>query len=99
MKSKPLREKIFSLCRGWELSGKDRETFCTEHEITLAKFGYWRSQYLAEQRDPVDGQDDGFVAITPGITSGLEIRYPNGVTVKVGEKASLTDLKALIMLV
>lgn len=95
MKKKALREKMFALCRDWETSGKTRDEFCTENEITLAQFGYWRSQYLSAQKEIV-GE---FVAIDPDIPAGaMEIRYPNGVRLSLPDKTPLSTIKALVYL-
>lgn len=95
MRSEKLREEMFSLCRQWEESGETRESFCQRHQINIGKFSYWRSQYLAEESP----QEDEFIAIAPAMNSSLEIRYPNGVVLKVAESTSLPELKALICLI
>jgi hypothetical protein len=61
----------------------------------MGKFSYWRSQYLAEEKL----REDEFIAISPAMNSGMEIRYPNGVVLKIPEKTPLTELKALIYLI
>ena len=94
MQSNNLREKMFALCREWEASGKKREDFCREHGISLARFGYWRTQYLTAEK--ISGDD--FVTLTAGFSSKMEIQYPNGVMLKVPKNISLSDLKALICL-
>ena len=85
---------MFALCQEWECSGKRRDAFCKEYGITVATFSYWRTKYLAGQKD----HHDGFVAITTGLSSAMEIRYPNGVILKVPEQMSLSQIKALISL-
>ena len=94
MKNSSQREKMFALCQEWECSGKRREAFCKEHGLTIATFSYWRTKYLVEQKD----HRDGFVTITAGLSSAMEIRYPNGVVLKVPEQMSLSQIKALISL-
>ena len=96
MRSEKLREEMFSLCRQWEESGETRESFCKRHQINVGKFSYWRSQYIAEGEKP---QEDGFIPITPAMKSGMEIRYPNGVVLKIPGKTPLAELKALICLI
>lgn len=94
-----LREKMFALCREWEDSGKKREDFCRAHDISLARFGYWRTQYLSECRPAAEKTSgDDFVPLTAGFSSEMEIQYPNGVMLKVPKHISLSDLKALICL-
>lgn len=89
---------MLSLCRQWEESGETREAFCKRHQINVGKFSYWRSQYLAEAKS----QEDDFIAIppvTPAMNSGMEIRYPNGVVLKIPENTPLAEVKALICLI
>ena len=96
MKKKALREKMFALCRDWETSGKTRDEFCTENELTLAQFGYWRSQYLSAQKETAGD----FVAINPDTSTAgaMEIRYPNGVRLSLPDKTPLSTIKALVYL-
>lgn len=99
MQSNNLREKMFALCREWEASGKKREDFCRDHGISLARFGYWRTQYLSECQPAAEKTDgDDFVTLTTGVSSEMEIQYRNGVVLKVPKHISLSDLKALICL-
>ena len=93
MKNLQLKEKMFALCREWEVSGKTKSSFCKEQGINPAKFGYWRSQYLSSQKEV-----DGFVSVRaePPSINGTEIRYPNGVVVIVPAGTSIVGLKALI---
>jgi hypothetical protein len=95
MRSEKLREEMFSLCRQWEESGETRESFCNRHQINIGKFSYWRSQYMSEEKP----QEDDFLAISPAVNSGMEIRYPNGVVIKIPGKTPLVELKALICLI
>jgi hypothetical protein len=85
---------MFALCRQWEESGETRESFCKRHQINMGKFSYWRGQYLAEGQT----EEGEFIAMAPAIDSGMEIRYPNGVVLKVSGKTPLGELKALISL-
>lgn len=100
MRSEKLREEMFFLCQQWEESGETRESFCKGHQINIGKFSYWRSQYLSECRPVAEkSHEDEFIALTPAMNSGMEIRYPNGVILKIPEKTSLAELKALISLI
>ena len=85
---------MFTLCREWEESGESRASFCRRHQINTSKFSYWRGQYLSEG----GGKEGEFLSLTPAIDSGMEIRYPNGVVLKVPGKTSLSELKTLITL-
>lgn len=85
---------MFALCRQWEESGETRELFCKRHQMNIGKFSYWRGQYLAEGQT----EEGEFISMTLAVNSGMEIRYPNGVVLKVPGKTLLGELKALISL-
>jgi hypothetical protein len=62
--------------------------------MNIGKFSYWRGQYLAEGQT----EEGEFIALSPAVDSGMEIRYPNEVVLKVPGKTPLGELKALISL-
>jgi len=85
--------KMFALVEAWEQSGQSQPDFCVQHNITLSKFGYWRSKWLALQ-SPSSSDSSSFIEIetpptsnkknkitvsTPSEDQGYEIIYPNGV--------------------
>jgi len=83
--------EMFALIESWEESGQP--DFCVQHNITLSKFGYWRSKWLALQSSS-SSDSSSFIEIEAPPTSkkkkkttvsrssedqGYEIIYPNGV--------------------
>lgn len=95
MKSEKLQEEMFRLCHEYETSGKKREVFCREKDISLSRFAYWRSRYLAKEKQ----DEEGFVPITPQVESGIDIYFPNGVRISLPPGSPVSDLKTLIGLV
>ena len=94
MRSQELQKKMFVLCREWETGDLNRMEFCLKHNISLARFGYWRNRYLIHQKQ----QQGSFVEVSPSLPKRLEIMYPNGVSLKAPATISYKELKALITL-
>lgn len=87
---------MFTLVRQWRDSGLTRKEFCTQHGITLAKFGYW----IARWKENESGVHDGFIPMgsaMAGNPSAISVVYPNGVRVEV-PSADLGLLSRLIAL-
>lgn len=85
--------QMFALIEAWEQSTQAQPDFCAQHNITLSKFGYWRSKWLALQSS-TSPESTSFIEIEtppnskqkkkatiskPSDTQGYEIVYPNGV--------------------
>lgn len=93
------QSEMFPLMEQWEDSTSTQQAFCSAHNLSLATFSYWRTRYLRRQAEPVSAPPTGFVELHPECSGELEVIYPNGVRVRVGEKLPLSDLRALIQLV
>jgi hypothetical protein len=73
------RTSWYTHIEAWEQSGKTQGVYCKEHHLSIGCFGYWRTQYLEEQRRsqklatnktvstlaPCKNSAPGFVAIEP----------------------------------
>jgi hypothetical protein len=94
MKSPKYREQMFSLCQEWESGELNKTEFCIQHNIKVHRFNYWRKQYLQDQKE----QQGNFVELTTELPVGIEIIYPNGVSLKASSNISHNELKALITL-
>ena len=93
---KERREYMFTLVRQWRDSGLTRKEFCTQHGITIAKFGYWIARWKEDQ----SGGGSGFIPMgtaTAGNPSVISVVYPNGVRLEV-PSADLGLLSRLIAL-
>lgn len=90
------KAKMFELIEKWEDCGQSREHFCQEHNLNLSQFAYWRTKYL--KAHPSKEIDEAFIPVKPATDSGLEIKYPNGVSIKVPENTSTAQLQSLIHL-
>lgn len=84
------REEMEAEVKRWRESGLKKKDYCQQQGITESTFSYWIT------RINQSGQE-GFVAIkTPtGVSSSIELIYPNGVRVKVCS----TDLKTISQLI
>ena len=93
---KERREYMFTLVRQWRESGLTRKEFCSQHGISMAKFGYW----IARWKEVQVGGDSGFIPMGTSRSVGhpvLSVIYPNGVRVEV-PGADLGLLSRLIAL-
>jgi len=89
-----LSEKMFELVRLWRESGLSQREFCKQHQIGVAKLGYW----VGKEKQSVNGV--GFLELsarhsTPSV--GYEVVYPNSVRVSY-QGNDLTILSQLIRL-
>ena len=87
---------MLTLVRQWSESGLTRKEFCSQHGLTLAKFGYWIARW---KEDPSDG-GHGIIPMGAPRTAGhpvLFVIYPNGVRLEV-PSADLGLLSRLIAL-
>lgn len=76
---------MLSLVSAWRSSGRTRKDFCAEHDIKEGTFAYWVSKDRQSGADAV-----GFIPIGPGPVAGpIEIIYPNGVRLKMGNDLGL----------
>lgn len=92
------KDKMFDLIHQWEESGLNRKTFCRKHNLNLSQFSYWRTKYLKEQSGKEKESDEVFIPVKPATDSTLEIKYPNGVVIRVPENTSTGQLQTLINL-
>jgi len=82
---------MFSLIALWEQSKEPQASFCSTHGVSLSKFGYWRSKWLAFQSSSEVDKVSSFVPIvankakTSGLEDslGYEIIYSNGVRLRL----------------
>jgi len=47
MKARRTSTEMYPLIEKWESSGQTREVFCTENNLTIGLFAYWRKKYVA----------------------------------------------------
>ncbi len=86
--------EMFRLVEELELSGQDRQTFASLHGITLGKLAYWRGRYHRQNQD-----SSGFVELSGAPSdAGLEIVYPNGVTIRLWGYCGPARLRELVTL-
>lgn len=64
----------------WDLGGLTQVTYCREHDLSLASFGYWRRRLRAST--PVTPSRSALVPIVIDEitmpTEVIEVRLPNG---------------------
>lgn len=86
--------EMFRLVEELESSGQDRQTFASLHGIALGKLTYWRSRYHRQHQ-----ASSGFVELSGSAgDAGLEIAYPNGVTIRLWGDCGPARLRELVTL-
>lgn len=87
-----LKEKkamMHSIVEQWQDSGLSQPLFAQSKNISLSKLRYWiqKSQH---------GEEQGFIQLNGFSTSGISIRYPNGVEISLPSQTPVGYLKLLI---
>ena len=94
----------------WEQSGKTQGVYYKEHHLSIGCFGYWRTQYLEEQRRsqkltanktistlaPCKNPAPGFVAIEP-LSHKLSPAVAATVQAKLGDLSLALPLAMPVM--
>lgn len=103
------KQQMFSLIAAWEKSGQNQVDFCAAHGVSVSKFGYWRTKWLASGVALPPEPGSSFIPIekaTPPkakqshqkdeeTSENYEIIYPNGVCLRL-PSLDLPLLKQLI---
>lgn len=57
----------------WENSSQSQSAYCTVHDLKLATFGYWRTQWCRQRLadSATQGNAVAFVAVRPAHSPGL----------------------------
>lgn len=95
-----MREKMLALIQEWESGNENPRSFCSRHNIKEHVFYYWRKKYLKSKPQ----SSKGFVPISvvkeeKSDVPMVEIAYPNGTVVRLGNGTSLSMVRSLIGLI
>ena len=88
--------EMFTLIRQWESSDLTKKAFSHQHQIPVSVFHYWYRKYR-ESHSP-----GGFVPIEvngfsdPG--TAIEIRYPNGIALRLPVGTPLPVVRAYLQI-
>jgi len=102
-----IKFEMQGLIARWEQSGLNQKTFCENESISHLKFKYWRTQLNKEVRikQQTHNQKPEWRKFIPievdnKVTTyeGLQITYPNGVTITCPPHTDKTQLSTLIKL-
>jgi hypothetical protein len=66
----------------WQSSAQSQATYCREHGLVKSQFSYWKRKLMSKEAAPRQSQGTGFIAVQrlEAQSSGLTVRFPNGVT-------------------
>lgn len=86
------QQQMYAHVEDWQQSGLTQKAWCGQQEIPGPTFQYWLRKYRKEK-----SATDGFVAIErSGPSSGIHIRYPNGVEMILPPQVPVQTLQSLI---
>lgn len=79
-------------------SGENKGKWCSRHNISPAVYYYWQQEYYRTKNNTGD-----FVELLPkkgncNLDEGIQVTYPNGVSLLVPSDLSLEYLRTLIHL-
>jgi len=95
-----MREKMLALMQEWESGNESPRSFCSSHNLKEHVFYYWRKQYLKSKTEPAKGfMPVSVVKEEKCDVPMVEIAYPNGTVVRLGNGTSLSMVRSLIGLV
>lgn len=84
--------EMLSLIEQWQDSGKTRQIFCQEHDLSYTTFYYWLRRYRRQV------EESSFLPIEISSLSHIEIRYPGGIILQLPSTTKLATLKQLLSL-
>jgi len=92
------QSEMFSLVSGWQESGLSQIDFCQQHDLAPHRFYYWLKKY---KQNGTTSIRSSFLQVEletqeSGTNNEIQIQYPNGVIVTVGETVHISRLRALI---
>lgn len=94
----------FALIIEWEQSKEPQEYFCQKHNIKVPTFSYWRTRYIAKNKQQPK-KTKAFVPVLPEPSAhltkskpseGIQVLLPNGVKLQLPLTMDLKDMLTLI---
>jgi len=77
---------MLSLIEQWQDSGKTRQIFCQEHDLSYTTFYYWLRRYRRQV------EESSFLPIEISSLSHIEIRYPGGIILSIRRQCKLVSV-------
>jgi len=90
------KEEMFGLIKDWERSNLRQRDFCNKNDIAFGTFGYWRKQYLKNQKPKSKVKAFKQIKLSPGPERNYKITYPNGVCISLSSEVDKNELAKLI---
>ncbi len=93
------RQEMLSKVEECLNSGENKGKWCSEHNISPAVYYYWQQEYYRTKKNSTGD----FVELLPdgdncNLDEGIQVTYPNGVSLLVPGDLSLEYLRTLIHL-
>jgi hypothetical protein len=81
----------------WQESGKTREVFCREKDVTVATFSYWRTK-IRKIESSYPQVKDGFVRcnLPSSLSMGFTLEWPEGLKLRLPANINFQELATLV---
>lgn len=90
------REQMFAIIRDYKAGAGTQISFCEKAGIGVQCFRYWLNKFKETEEHP-----SGFVRLVPdqgALAEGMELCFPNGVSVRLGQRPDMVMVSQLIRL-
>lgn len=87
---------MFAIIREYLAGAETQISFCEKAGIGVQCFRYWLNKFNEEEEHP-----SGFVQLTAPqdtLSEGMELCFPNGVSVRLGQRPDMEMVSQLIRL-
>ena len=92
MSRKEKQNQMLAIVDQWQQSGLNQTLYSKTHGIKLCTLKYW----INKSRQLKTGHSQDFIQLSSPVSSGLCLRYPNGVELLLPVQTPLSMLKGLI---
>ena len=97
LKGQARRDYWQSQVEAWRLSGQSQRAFCRLHDLSHAKFVYWRRRFQRSTAPSPSKATSGFVTVLPAAAAdGLSVVLPNGIELRGVESSNLDVVLRLL---
>jgi hypothetical protein len=83
----------------WQKSGKTREAFCRERNLTVPTFSYWRTKLNKLGNTETDAPvKDSFVRynLPSSVSNEITIEWPDGMKLRLPSEINLQEIGELL---
>ena len=91
-----MKDHMYAIVEEYQQSFLPAPDICAKYNISQPKLYYWQNKYNKEKTVVND-----FIEISPtqNTIEGIRISYPNGVTLSINHRLSISELRAFVNIV